>query len=237
MRKLKDLSGMTFGKLTVICRTEDYVSPSGQHLVCYKCQCECGNQTNVIGCNLIKGNSTTCGCSHRSYNKWVDKGTYFEAFTSNGKSFYIDYDDFDRVSQYTWHFNGKYVEGWVVDRDVRLHRFIMNCPNGFDVDHVGGDGTEYDNRKCNLRIATKSENSYNQKLQKNNTSGVTGVNWDKKNNKWKVRIGFNGKRITIGYYDDFNLAVQARQNAEEKYHREYSYNYSQELYKQANINA
>lgn len=234
MRKFNDLTGMKFGKLTVLYRTSDYISPSGQHLTRFKCRCECGNESDIIANNLTKGNSTTCGCSHRIFNDFKIHEDYAEIFTSNGKSFYVDLDDFDKVSQYTWHFKEQYVEGWVEDKDIELHRFIMDCPDGMDVDHVGGDGTEYDNRKSNLRIATKSENAWNQKLQKNNKSGVTGVFWDKKVGKWRTHITVNKKRINLGYYSDFELAVKARKEAEKKYFGEYAYDYSQELYKQAN---
>lgn len=66
----------------------------------------------------------------------------------------------------------------------------------------------------------------NSGLSSNNTSGVTGVHWDKLNKKWKAQIGYNYKRIQLGSFDNFEDAVAARKQAEEKYFGEYSYDNS-----------
>ena len=58
----KDLTGMKFGKLTVLYRVSDYISPLGQHLTRYKCQCECGNFTEVDGTKLRRNETLSCGC-------------------------------------------------------------------------------------------------------------------------------------------------------------------------------
>jgi nicotinamide phosphoribosyltransferase len=55
---------------------------------------------------------------------------------------------------------------------------------------------------------------------------VTGVNWYEPYQKWRVRIVVNKKDINLGYFDDFNEAVLAREKAEEKYFKKYSYNNS-----------
>jgi hypothetical protein len=55
------------------------------------------------------------------------------------------------------------------------------------------------------------------KNQKNNTSGRKGVVWDKNKQKWQAKIWFAKKRYHLGYFDDFDKAVQAREEAEEKY--------------------
>ena len=62
MGKFVDLTGKRFGKLIVIKRADDYVSPSGYVAVNWLCQCDCGEQTVVRGCNLKSGSSTSCGC-------------------------------------------------------------------------------------------------------------------------------------------------------------------------------
>lgn len=62
MGKFVDLTGNRYGKLSVIGRTEDYISPKGYVSVNRLCQCDCGNLTVVRGCNLKSGASTSCGC-------------------------------------------------------------------------------------------------------------------------------------------------------------------------------
>lgn len=59
---LKDLTKQQFGKLTVIERAEDYISPKGKHLTQWLCQCECGNQIIVLGNRLKSLNVKSCGC-------------------------------------------------------------------------------------------------------------------------------------------------------------------------------
>lgn len=58
----KDLIGQKFGKLTVLERADNYISPSGQSLVRYRCQCECGNIVEVMATSLVQGLTSSCGC-------------------------------------------------------------------------------------------------------------------------------------------------------------------------------
>lgn len=55
-----DLTGQQFGKLTVINRSSDYVSPSGRSVVRWLTKCSCGNVTSVMSGHLTSGSSTKC---------------------------------------------------------------------------------------------------------------------------------------------------------------------------------
>lgn len=57
-----DLTGKHFGKLIVIAPATDYISPSGYHLSRWKCKCDCGNLTIVVGGELTSGSTRSCGC-------------------------------------------------------------------------------------------------------------------------------------------------------------------------------
>ena len=88
---------------------------------------------------------------------------------------------------------------------IRMHRVIWEhhnepIPDGFTVDHINRD--TLDNRLSNLRLATNSQQSQNQGLRSNNTSGYRGVCWDKRIGKWWARIQVDGKRMHLGHYDD-----------------------------------
>lgn len=61
MGKVQDLTGRKFGKLTVIGRDEDYISPKGERRRRWKCLCECGNELSATSNNLKKMKS--CGCA------------------------------------------------------------------------------------------------------------------------------------------------------------------------------
>ena len=66
----------------------------------------------------------------------------------------------------------------------------------------------------------------NSKLPNNNTSGIKGVCWNKNYQKWFAYIKINQKSINLGYFINFDDAVKARKEAEEKYFGEYSYDNS-----------
>jgi hypothetical protein len=87
------------------------------------------------------------------------------------------------------------------------------------IDHVNGDKT--DNRICNLRLATNSENGKNYGINKSNTSGAKGVFWCKETQKWRAIIKVNGRSICKGRYADKNAAIAARQMAEIEYFGEW----------------
>ena len=63
--KLIDLTGQVYGRLTVIKRVDDYISPSGDRKVQWLCKCKCGKEVIVTGNNLKNGNSKSCGCYNR----------------------------------------------------------------------------------------------------------------------------------------------------------------------------
>lgn len=75
-RKLIDLTGQRFGRLTVIKRVEDYIQPNGHHATMWLCKCECGNHTTVQAGHLKSGYTTSCGCFQKERTSTM--------FTKNG---------------------------------------------------------------------------------------------------------------------------------------------------------
>ena len=61
-------------------------------------------------------------------------------------------------------------------------------------------------------------------VRSNNTSGVPGVDWQKKRGRWRASICFKGQRYFLGSYELFDEAVQARRLAEAKLHDEFLQN-------------
>ena len=101
-----------------------------------------------------------------------------------------------------------------------MHRVILKTPKGMDTDHRNGDGL--DNRRCNLRICTKSQNSINRKMQSNNTSGYRGVYWHKRDKKWLAHIKIDGKKINFGYCSTKEQAAEAYNEAAKKHYGEFA---------------
>ena len=102
---------------------------------------------------------------------------------------------------------------------VYMHRIVadrMSLDMSITVDHKNRNGL--DNRRQNLRSATSKQQSENMGLRKDNSSGCRGVHWRKEISKWQVRIGHNGKRIHLGYFDKLDEAIFIRSQAEVRYY-------------------
>ena len=226
---------MRFGRLTVIERAEDYVSPSGHKNVQWLCECSCETNRHIIvsGCSLTRGLTKSCGClkkdistengkKNKKYNTYDLSGEYGIGYTSKGEEFYFDLEDYDLIKDYCWHIDNK---GYVVSHNpsgsTLFHRQLLDCKC---IDHINHNTR--DNRKSNLRNVTYSQNQMNTSKRHDNTSGITGVDWHKHERMCRARIQVNGKSIMLGYFNSFEDAVKARKEAEEKYFGEYSYNNS-----------
>ena len=231
MGKFRDLTGQRFGRLTVIRRAEDYVSPSGRHRAQWLCNCDCGNEIVVLGERLTREITRSCGCLNRELasqrlkkiNTYNLSGEYGIGYTAKGEKFYFDLEDYDKIKDYYWYKNDQgYLLAYTKNKTFRMHKMFIK---GQYIDHI--NGKTFDNRKNNLRVASKSQNAMNKGLQDNNTSGVTGVYWHKQLSKWVAYITVDGQYIYLGSFNKFEEAVKARKEAEEKYFGEFSYDNSQ----------
>ena len=99
----------------------------------------------------------------------------------------------------------------------RLAWFLHHgeCPARMQIDHI--NGIRHDNRLRNLRLVTAKKNARNSKKRRDNTSGVTGVGWDKARRNWRAQIALNGKNKHLGSFSSIADAVHARRKAEKKY--------------------
>lgn len=87
-------------------------------------------------------------------------------------------------------------------------------PSG-DIDHINGNPA--DNRFINLRDVSHCENLKNQRFRSTNTSGVMGVSWNRREEKWRAYIHHANKEKHIGYFDNIEDAAAARRAAELHY--------------------
>ena len=157
-------------------------------------------------------------------NTFVLKNCYYDVTCYGGKNFMIDINDYDKVKKYTWHVDkGGYVITKTNGRTIKLHRYLLDllADKQWEVDHINRN--KLDNRRKNLRLSDRSGNCIN-KIFPNNTSGTTGVYWNKSADKWCVQISKNNKRYYLGSYDNYDDACKVRRNAELKYHKEFSPN-------------
>ena len=226
MGQLKDLIGEKFGRLTVIKRT----GSNKYKKALWLCKCDCdGNEKEYISSQLLSGKTKSCGClqkenvskTRKKYNTYDLTGEYGIGYTSNtNEPFYFDLEDYDKIKDYCWSKNeDEYIVTKINNTTLFQHRIIMNARKDEEVDHIFHKN--YDNRKSQLRICTISQNGFNMLKAKDNTSGVKGVRWHKRDNKWEAFIVVNKKQIYLGYFTDFEDAVKERKEAEIKYHGDF----------------
>lgn len=100
----------------------------------------------------------------------------------------------------------------------RAHRLAWFYIKGFWPDFLDHkDGDKLNNRFDNFRNTTRTINNQNACKRKDNSSGVTGVHWDKSKNSWTAAISVNGSRITLMTTKDLFEACCARKSAERYY--------------------
>lgn len=222
--KFENLTGRIFCRLTVLHRTDDYIFPSGNRISRWMCKCECGNEVVVLSRSLISGHTKSCGCLGHEKNKYIDNGDCYIGVCSNEDTFIIDKSSFELVYRIRWH---KDKNGYIVGTDrlkgklVYMHRHLIDPDSDCYVDHINGNRT--DNRMSNLRVVDSTHNSMNRSLQSNNKSGCHGVCFCASRNKWQASIWIHKKRTYLGSFEEYDDAMAARIEAEDKYFGEYSY--------------
>jgi len=150
---------------------------------------------------------------------------------TQGKFAIVDDEDFDRLNKYKWYFHkdnkdrdgGGYAHRAVRfcykkqrQRPMPMHREILGLTlkHYKTVDHINHN--KLDNRKCNLRLCTKRQNSFNRTKHITSKSKYKGIYWNKLVNKWRVSISYNGDYFYLGYFkDEIDAARAYNKKAEE----------------------
>ena len=229
MGKFIDLTGRRFGRLTVLEKDDERTKDGNTY---WKCKCQCGNIKSVLVGNLTSGKTKSCGCLakettslvKRKRNKY-DLSCQFGIgyMYNNAEPFYFDLEDYEIIKNYNWYFDGRYAKTSMSNGcKIYLHRLIMQVSDSnIQIDHINHN--KLDNRKNNLRIASPSQNNMNHKLFKNNTSGTSGVSYDRRTNTWHAYISKDYQVINLGRYEDIEDAIMARKNGEDQYFQEFAY--------------
>ena len=146
-----------------------------------------------------------------------------EILRTRGLCTQVDDEDCDRLSQYKWCTVKPHNISYATRKGrgkkgstIRMHREILGVLPGIMVDHINGNGL--DNRKCNLRICTDSQNQGNMRsVFKGKTSDFKGVSWKVDRNAWVAQIQYQKKKIHLGYYGSELDAAYAYNRFARKY--------------------
>lgn len=146
----------------------------------------------------------------------------------------IDAIDAD-LAELKWCAHRHHTRGFYADRETRasgkrttakLHRIILSrilnraLSSDEQCDHINLD--KLDNRRGNLRLATRTQNKANSPKYSNNKSGYKGVSWSNSNKKWHAQIRNNNKVINLGFFDDPKDAYEAYCKTAEQLFGEFS---------------
>ena len=236
----QDITGLRFGRLTVLRKTNTKstkAADNGAYL--WECQCDCGELCYYSRYALITPNGIkSCGCLYEDSRYEIGKkyceydlNTYSfgVGYCNNGTHFFFDKEDYEKIKNYCWWYDGRYVCAHTLKNDeyttaiIRLHRLVMDISDREDIDVDHKNLVRYDCRKINLRKATTSENSRNKDYSyMASSSGIVGVKPE--NSKWSAYITIKKEHIRLGLFDTIEEAAEARLEAEIKYYGEFRFN-------------
>lgn len=148
------------------------------------------------------------------------------------KNYYliIDEKDFNLVSKHKWRADDRHKKCTVYAitdlhinkkrTTISVHRLIMKPLKTKQVDHVNGNGL--DNRRCNLRVCTHSQNQMNKRPKLNSEHKFKGIFWIQKISKWKSSIYVNGKGLHLGLFSSEIKAAKAYDKSAKKHFKEFA---------------
>ncbi len=143
----------------------------------------------------------------------------------------MDPADYKRLRKYEWSSKKShksfYALGRIADSKTEkakttcMHHEVIKVPDGMVIDHINHDSM--DNRRANLRPATRSQNMRNRKKRLDaKSSKYKGICRFKGHRKWTARITFEKKRIYLGCFENEIDAAKAYDEAAKKYHGEFA---------------
>lgn len=174
----------------------------------------------------------------------MDYGSMKEINLSNGDVAFVSDEDFDYLSKFKWdvicsnkdHFYKiKYAYTTVNTFTnkkivIAMHRVVISLMNNDPiflpstyqvVDHIDFNGLN--NIRENLRRCSSTQNQIHKRMQRNNSSGYKGINFDKKYGKWMVRITIDKrKRKFLGYFDSIHDAEKVYRQHMVTYYGEFA---------------
>lgn len=225
MAKIIEMTGERYGRLKVI----GFNGLNERGEATWECLCDCGGKKITTGYPLRTGNTQSCGCLHREamskrkkYNKFIEERDYIQVrLTNTSEPMICDKADWERLKNHCW-FKAK--NGYVAtnitcngeDAVIYFHHIVLDGKKGEVRDHINRN--RLDNRRSNLRIVDATTSVLNRGLSKNNTSGVKGVYFYKRDGKWKAQIMKERKCYPLGTFNNKEDAIKARKEAEIKFY-------------------
>lgn len=223
MRGVKDKiePGYRSRMLTVIREVDAFPRDSLRRV---EIQCDCGRRKIMAWRDAKYGRIQSCGCIIMGERGTVEPPPVPNARwlpTTKGLWTLVDEDVYPTVRNHPWCISGvrtSYASARVGNRHVKLHHLVVGHPSvGLQVDHINGN--KLDNRRCNLRLATNSQNCQNK------PPGM-GREWKgirKSKCGWMARIRTPDGRICLGTFKTEVEAARAYNEAAKRLHGEFAW--------------
>lgn len=200
----RDLTGQRFGKLTVLRRADapQDGKPSGDRWVC---RCDCGGEASVLGANLVRGHTKSCGCLKENDLT----GQHIGALTVLGRS-----DEYAKRGK-------RRVRLWACRCDCGAITYKATDTLTAGAENSCAECAQKHNAACarvNAGFIDGTQLCKIRDLRPNatNTSGCRGVTFNKRTARWEAVIIFRQKRTRLGSFKRFEDAVEARKKAEQR---------------------
>lgn len=201
MREWPSLIGQKFGMLTVIAQAQS--TAKGQRR--WICKCECGTEKIVMGSNLKRGTTVSCGCKHRNdlTGQKIGKLVVLERsdqYSSRGK----------RKPQL-----------WKCQCDCGTITYkatdtLMNPDVSMCRECAGKYAAQKARENAGFEGGTQISKIKDRTDSSDNLSGYRGVYLDCKTGKYRARLKFRGKLYNLGSFTNLEDAIKARKRGEEE---------------------
>lgn len=157
MNNKNDLTGQKFGKWTVLCRAEN----NQRNATMWKCMCECGKVSDVLGTNLRLGRThgcKVCNCGKKNKNHGMTHSKIYKTWKNMRQRC------FNKNDHSYKNYGGR---GITVCDEWRnsfesFYDYVSKLPHfgevGYSIDRIDNDGNYEPN---NVRWATAYEQTHN----------------------------------------------------------------------------
>lgn len=203
---IKNIAGKRYGMLTV----NKFVRMAGHHSM-WECECDCGNNVIVRSNSMRRGLTKSCGClkksilADRNFRHGLSTHPLYRVWTSIRARCY-------RETETAFKYYGArgigVCEEWRNSFDSFFEWAEPRWEKGLSLDRINTNG-DYEPDNC--RFTTMGVQALNRRVKRGNSSGITGVSWNKEQRKWAANGSAGGEKVFLGYYNTKSAAKVARQ--------------------------
>ncbi|MBT2759868.1 hypothetical protein J7E85_01210 [Paenibacillus sp. ISL-20] len=215
MGKIKDLLGQRFARIKVI----EFYGKNKKNGAMWLCECDCGNNKVIWGSDLIRGQTTSCGCLNKER---VKAKVTKHGHNKGGNKISSEYRAWNNMiqrcsnpknNQYK-NYGGRGItvcREWLESFQEFFNDMGKKPSAIYSLDRIDVNGNYGPN---NCKWSTPKEQARNRRSTSN--TGYSGIHMNK-NNLYEVKIKANGKTVYLGTKNTLSKAIEMRKQGERRY--------------------